>query len=130
MAIDKFEGNLTELVKVRGVDSLNTSVIGEYFLVYTVSDSSGNSAIVDYRKVIVTEESDMILTITGFNENRITINFQSDKNSKYILQVSNDLKIWLELNAIEGTGNEIQLIQDIDKSKINGEYYRILRVLP
>ena len=72
----------------------------------------------------------MTLTITGFNENRITINFQSEKISKYILQVSNDLKNWLEFDAIEGTGNEIQLIQDIDKSKINGEYYRILRVLP
>ncbi len=129
-AFDNFEGDLTELVEVRGFDSLNTSVIGEYFLVYTVSDSSGNSAIIDYRKVIITEERDMTLTITGFNENSITINFQSDKISKYILQVSNDLKNWLEFDAIEGTGNEIQLIQDIDKSKINGEYYRILRVLP
>lgn len=42
-AIDSFEGDITSEIEITGLDLIDTDVIGEYSLIYTVSDSSGNT---------------------------------------------------------------------------------------
>lgn len=42
-AIDSFEGDITSDISINGLDLIDTDVLGEYTLLYSVSDSSGNS---------------------------------------------------------------------------------------
>jgi len=41
-AVDSFEGDLTSDMTITGLDVIDTDVLGDYTLIYSVSDSSGN----------------------------------------------------------------------------------------
>lgn len=42
-AIDGYEGNLTSKLNITGLDAIDTNVLGQHTLLYTVTDSSGNT---------------------------------------------------------------------------------------
>ena len=62
-AEDSLEGDISSKVKVLG--AVDTSKSGEYILVYSVSDSSGNNATPVSRNVIVGDTGAPIITING-----------------------------------------------------------------
>lgn len=69
-AFDDIDGNITASIQVSG--HVNTSEIGEYFLVYTVSDSLGNT---DTKMRYVTVVS------TGGNQSNLVLNGHFTNNS-------------------------------------------------
>ncbi|KAB7668431.1 immune inhibitor A domain-containing protein [Bacillus sp. B1-b2] len=62
-ATDNIDGNITELVEVHGLDSLDVNKPGEYVLTYAVTDKAGNSAEVK-RTVHVVDEEKPYITLT------------------------------------------------------------------
>jgi len=65
-ANDNYDGDISNKVEVKG--KVDTSKEGEYELVYTVTDSSGNKAKVT-RKVIVSAKSPLTMSIKDFDLN-------------------------------------------------------------
>lgn len=63
-AIDDYDGDVTSNVKVSG--EVNTNKEGTYTLKYTVTDSSGNKAVVK-RKVTVTTNSPLTMSLKDFD---------------------------------------------------------------
>jgi hypothetical protein len=43
IAVDGFEGDLTSSIQINGLGSVDTDIIGDYELTYTVTDTSGNT---------------------------------------------------------------------------------------
>lgn len=82
-AIDSYDGNLTDKVKVTG--SVDTSKEGTYTLKYTVKDSSGNVGITK-RKVTVTKNSPLTMSVKDFNLD----NFFTDVQLKETKVVSDE----------------------------------------
>lgn len=61
-AIDNYDGNLTSKISVES--SIDTKTVGEYIVVYSVSDSSGNKSSIE-RKVIVTKSKSKVENINN-----------------------------------------------------------------
>ena len=68
-ALDSFEGDLSIKISVAGF--VNSNVYGEYVLVYSVADSSGNRATA-VRKIIVRDTAAPELTLLGNTEYQIS----------------------------------------------------------
>ncbi len=65
-ATDNVDGDLTSQIVVGG-DTVNTSVIGDYFVTYDVSDSSANPAQTVTRTVQVGDTTPPVITLVGDN---------------------------------------------------------------
>lgn len=63
-AIDNYDGNITNAVKVQG--EVNYKKVGDYQVVYTVTDSSGNIRTVK-RTIRVVEATFPIINLKGYN---------------------------------------------------------------
>lgn len=48
IAIDGFEGDITSEISITGLELIDTEVLGNHTLIYTVSDSSGNQTIEEF----------------------------------------------------------------------------------
>lgn len=70
-ARDNFDGNLTAQVKVSGADKVNTKVVGQYTITYTVVDMHGNKQTAT-RIVNVVDEVKPVIKLNG--KETITIN--------------------------------------------------------
>lgn len=62
-AIDNADGDLTSTVEVKGLESLDVKKPGEYVLIYTVSDTAGNSVEVQ-RKIHVVDKEKPYISLT------------------------------------------------------------------
>ncbi len=59
-AIDSFEGDLTSDVYISGLQLIDTEVVGEYSLEYSVSDSSGNETVQIFTVYVVDSVSPIL----------------------------------------------------------------------
>ena len=67
-ANDNYDGDITNKVEIKG--KIDTSKEGEYELVYTVTDSSGNKTKVS-RKILVSSKSPLTMSIKDFDLNGV-----------------------------------------------------------
>ena len=64
-AYDNYDGDITRKIIVNGL--VNTNVLGDYYVRYNVSDSSGNAADEVSRTVHIVDTTKPIITLTGEN---------------------------------------------------------------
>lgn len=62
-ANDNYDGDISNLVSITG--TVNTSVLGDYTLLYDVDDSSSNDAVTKSRTVSVYDSVDPVITLNG-----------------------------------------------------------------
>lgn len=67
VATDNYDGDLTDRVKVS--DNVNTAAAGEYAIVYTVSDSSDNTASIERRVIVVEDDFNYCREVKNLTEN-------------------------------------------------------------
>jgi hypothetical protein len=89
-AYDSYDGDLTP--KIISSDSINTNLLGDYFVKYNVSDSSGNIADEVSRTVHVVDTTKPILAFKGINPANIYIgDFYSDDGATATDNVDGDI---------------------------------------
>ena len=69
VAMDKQDGNITNKIKTEGM--VNTSIAGEYTILYSVSNSRGYTNSLK-RQVIVTEDNDDLVVLLGLSDDTLT----------------------------------------------------------
>ncbi len=101
-AIDSFEGDITSRIEITGLDLIDTNVLGTYSLIYTVSDSSGNSTTETFNVNVVDSISPELNGPT-----------QIYKRSNTILDGQFFLKYFSALDDHDGIiTNRIEVIED------------------
>ncbi|WP_221798682.1 DUF5011 domain-containing protein [Oceanobacter mangrovi] len=82
-AIDDIDGDLSASIQVSG--SVDTSVAGEYTLVYSVVDAAGNQAVAIERTVVVADAAlePVTATIAGNGERALTISWNDVAAATY-----------------------------------------------
>ncbi|AIO19260.1 hypothetical protein KQ51_01383 [Candidatus Izimaplasma bacterium HR1] len=119
-ATDIFEGDLTEEIEITGLDLVDPDVIGEYNLIYSVSDSSGNNI----TQTFVLSVIDGVAPILTGPEEII-------KRADYILASDFYLEMYSAYDNVDGTlTSEIEVVGDnyLGNANVPGTYEVILRI--
>ena len=148
-AFDSYDGLLTDRINIEG--SVDTAVNGEYPVIYTVSDSSGNNTsrkvifrvvkdntdLIDYlyketldlywgKLFIKDENNKIILNFEDIIENHFTSNFQ--KNYKNLIGLNGKLNSNQSPLHIYYDNNKI-IFEHSEHEKINNYMYSKLQVV-
>ncbi len=104
LALDNVDGDISDSVDVSG--SVNTSIVGTYTLVYTISDNAENVAIQQNRQVTVQDAAAPVI-ITPVNITVAAVNATGTPVSNQLIQ--NFLQ---EANAIDDVDEELTVDND------------------
>ncbi len=66
MATDDFDGNVTDNIIVNN-STINTNLLGDYFVTYDVADAAGNPAVQVTRTVRIADTTSPVITLLGGN---------------------------------------------------------------
>lgn len=119
-AIDRCEGDLTTSMIITGLDLVDTSILGDYVLTYSIIDSSGNSAAQDFT-----------ISIIDGTPPEIVGPSEILKRANYIIGEDFFMNYFSASDNLDGTiTNQIELITNeyIGKANTPGTYEVVLSV--
>lgn len=132
VATDNVDGDITDSIKIEG--KVDTSVVGEYIITYSVSDKAGNKSSVK-RKVVVKEKAEKetkdvtkpVITFTSSTIQTICVGSKIDISSKGVYgyaayddvdgDITNNVKITGDTGIINSVGTYKLEYSVSDKAK-------------
>jgi large repetitive protein len=119
-AMDTCGGDLTSSIIVGG-DTVNTSVIGEYAITYTVSDAAGNTASATRVVNVVDRESPFLLSVTVLDGHTVLATFSKNMGADALVPAN---------YALSGSGQGTLTAVPEDVVQVDGANYRLIWSCP
>ena len=119
-AIDSYEGDLSSSLIISGLSEVDTSILGDYILTYSITDSSGN-----------THSEDIIVSVVDVTKPILVGVEEIHKNRSYIMSTTDIIRYFSASDDTDGNITSsivIDVNQYVGNADKVGSYLMILSV--